>query len=151
MTRISRIFRTLAAAACLLAAACSDTSGTGQPAQQGKYQVLIYDEATQQVYAQVFADGTVQGGIAVPTGGQRHLILRLLTDTNVPAGIGPGDEVRVNVTNTVVAGFHLDSQQANVLHGTLTGGSQGATTLRVQYIQGGFTVYQSPSVGVTVS
>jgi len=150
-TRISTFSRTLAAAACLLAAACTDTTGTGQPAQQGKYQVLVYDETSQQVYAQVFADGSVQGGITLPSGGQRHLVLKLLTDTNVPAGVGPGDEVRVNVTNTVVASFHLDSQQANLLHGTLTGGQQGATTLTVQYIQGGFTVYQSSSVGVTVT
>jgi hypothetical protein len=151
-TRISRFTRTLAAAAaCLAAAGCSDVAGGGGTHQRGQYQVLISDEATGVVYAQVFADGSVQGAIPVPAGGQRHLVLRLLTATNTAVGVGPGDEVRVNVTNTVVASFHLDGQQANVLRGTLTGGQAGSTTLRVQYIQAGFTEYESPAVGVTVT
>jgi hypothetical protein len=151
MTRLPALARTLAAAAaCVLVAACSDLP-TGKPAQQAKYQVLIVDETTAQVYAQVFADGSVQGGIALPTGAQRHLVLRLLTDTNGDVGIGPGDEIRISTLNTVVAGFHADSQSGNIVHGTLTGVSQGATTLRIQYIQGGFTAYDSPGIPVTVS
>jgi hypothetical protein len=148
--RIPILTRSLAAAACVLAAACSDVTG-GSTHQRANYQVLILDETTGLVYAQVFADGSVQGGISLPAGGQRHLVVRLLTDTNTDVGIGVGDQVRVNLTNTVVASFGVDTQQGSVIHGTLTGGSQGATTLRVQYIQAGFTEYESPAVNVTVS
>ena len=151
-TRSSIFTRAVAAAAlCIVAAGCSDVAGGGTTHQRGQYQVLISDEATGLVYAQVFADGSVQGGISLAAGAQRHLVLRLLTATNTAVGLGPGDEVRVNVTNSVVAGFHLDSQQANVLHGTLTGGQAGSTTLRLQYIQAGFTEYESPAVTVTVT
>lgn len=150
--RSSALARTLAAAAvCILAAGCSDLTTGGTTHQRGQYQVLISDEATGLVYAQVFADGSVQGGISLAAGAQRHLVLRLLTATNTAVGLGPGDEVRVNLTNSVVAAFHLDSQQANVLHGTLTGGQAGSTTLRLQYIQAGFTEYESSAVSVTVT
>ncbi|HEX6749474.1 MAG TPA: hypothetical protein VF092_19415 [Longimicrobium sp.] len=151
-TRISIFTRTLAAVAlCVVAAAGCEDLGTGEPHQRGQYQVLITDEATGLAYAQVFADGSVQGGITLAAGTQKHLVLRLLTSTNTAVGIGPGDEIRINLTNTVVASFHVDSQQGGVIHGTLTGGSAGATTLRLQYIQAGFTEYESPAVNVTVT
>lgn len=149
--RISTLVRAVAVAAVSLAAACSDIAGGGTAHQPGHYAVLITDESTGEAYARVFADGTVQGGISLAAGAQRHLVFRLLTDTNDPAGVGFGDEIRINVTNTVVGAFHVDSQNANVVHGTLTGGQQGQTTLRLQYIQAGFTEYTSPAVTVNVT
>ena len=150
--RISTLARAVAVAAVSLAAACSDaTGGGGTTHQPGRYAVLITDESTGQAYAQVFADGTVQGSITVAAGAQRHLVFQLLTDTNDPAGVGFGDEIRINVTNTVVGAFQVDSHNANVVHGTLTGGQQGQTTLRLQYIQAGFTEYTSPAVTINVT
>jgi hypothetical protein len=149
--RISTLARAVAVAAVSLAAACSDATGGGTTHQPGRYAVLITDETTGQAYAQVFADGTVQGSITVAAGAQRHLVFTLLTDTNDPAPVGFGDEIRINVTNTVVGGFQVGSHNANVVHGTLTGGQQGQTTLRVQYIQAGFTEYTSPAVTINVT
>ena len=149
--RISTVVRAVAVAAVSLAAACSDVTGGGHSHQPGRYAVLITDETTGQAYAQVYADGTVQGGISLAAGAQRHLVFRLLTDTNDPAPVGFGDEIRINVTNTVVGGFQVDSHNANVVHGTLTGGQQGQTTLRLQYIQAGLTEYTSPAVTITVT
>lgn len=133
----------------MAAAACEDVSGVTTPVNQ-QYNVQVSDAATGQVLAVAQANGGVSGGLTVAPGAHRAVTVRLLNTTGGQVVTGPGDEIRVNLTNTVVASFQTTSSTGGVVQGTLNGGQSGSTTLRVQYLQAGFTVFESPSIAVTV-
>jgi hypothetical protein len=93
----------------------------------------------------------VSGSLTVADGAQRALVITLLDRTGGAGVTGPGDQIRVVVTNTVVASFTPTQRTGAILRGTLNGNDPGATTLRIQYLQAGRVVYETPSIGVGVT
>jgi hypothetical protein len=142
MKAFLRIVPVLAVAAW--AAGCEDL-GTGGSDVVSR--VIVSDAATGTALVTISAQ-SITGSLSVPVNGTRQLDIRLEDRGGQTVS---GGEVRVSVTNTVVAGFVVGSQTGGTARGTLQGKSPGNTTLRVQRLEGGVTSYESPSISVIVS
>ena len=151
MKRLRILVRLLPAlAAALLATACRDTTG-GDPVAGTDYQVLITSPGVAGALVTVDAVGNVTGAVAVPPGGQTAVNILLRGRDGGAVTTGPGDEIRVVVSNAVVASFQAGAQTGASRAGTfVAGGTGGNTTFRVQYLEGGLIAFESPPIGLNV-
>ena len=139
-------FRAFALLLCaaVLAAGCGDIGLTSNPT----HQVLITGDGN--TLASVTPAGEVLGTLTVGAGAQRTITISVLDRAGFPVTLGANDQIRVTVTNTVVATFTATGSGANAVIGTLRGGQSGGTSLTVQVLRAGTSEYDSPSVPITV-
>lgn len=151
MKRLRTLFRLVPlVAAALLATACDDPIGGGDLVGTD-YQVLITTPGVAGALVTVDAIGNVTGAVAVPPGGQTPVSIQLRGRDGGAVTTGPGDQLRVVVTNTVVASFQAGAQTGGTRAGTfVAGGASGNTTFRVQYLQAGLIAFESPLIGLNV-
>lgn len=145
MLHTKRIRAFLVLAVAMFAAGCEDLTGRVGGAD---YQVVVTGGGL--VLATAPVTGVVSGSIPVGVNAQRTIIVTVLDRGNAPVTLGANDQIRVVMTNTVVASFQAGAQANGAVAGTLRGGQQGSTSMRVQLLRGGSSEYDSPSIPVTV-
>lgn len=131
-------------AALMLAAGCSELGEA--LGRDEEYQVEV-GTVSLITLARVGLDGAVTGSVDVPLGQARQVSVSVLDR----GGVLVRDEVRVAVTNTVVASFQQTGQSTGTVGGTLSGNSRGSTSLRVRVLRSGTLLYESPSIPVNVN
>jgi hypothetical protein len=126
-------------------AGCEDIGLISNPS----HQVVI--SSGELVVVTVNPARAVSGTLTVASGAQRTIAISILDRTGDPITLGANDQIRVTVTNTVVATFTPTSTGASAVVGTLRGGQPGGTSLTVQLLRAGTSEYDSPNIPVTVS
>lgn len=151
MKRLRTLFRLVpVVAAALLATACDDPVGDGLVVGTD-YQVLITTPGVAGALVTVDPVGNVTGAVAVDAGGQRAVTIQLRGRDGGAVTTGPGDQLRVVVTNTTVASFQAGAQTGATRAGTFVAvAPSGNTTFRVQYLQAGLIAFESPLIGLNV-
>ena len=148
MKRLRNLTRLLPLAAALSLASCVDDP-TGGGVVDEDYQVLVQVQGGGTVAVNPF--GTVTGSVNLAEGVTRNATIRLLDEQGNAVVTGPGDQLRVVVTNTVVASFTAAGQQGSTLTGSFRGNDSGGTSFRVQYLQAGVAAYQTPLIDIDVT
>lgn len=141
MKTTRRILAAAAIASLGLAAGCEDLIVGGTDDVTG----LTIEDASGATLATVSGSG-VSGTVTVPRGGSRALVITL----RGPSGVvtpSLSETVRVTVTNPGVATW----QDGGSGTGTLRGEAAGSTTMRVDLLRSGSSVFASPSIPVVVT